>query len=70
MGDFVGMLQQVALAVGHIEVSDPTDLEHLYSKCTMESCENDMEFIARLATYLKFEGSRRPVRRSATRRSS
>ena len=54
MGDFVGMLQQVAIAVGHIEVSDPTDLEHKYSNCTMESCGNDfMEYTARLATYLR-----------------
>ena len=54
MGDFVGMLQQVKIAVGHIEVSDPTDLEHLYSNCTMESCNNDfMESTAQLATYLR-----------------
>ena len=54
MGDFVGMLQQVKLAVGHIETSDPTDLEHKYSNCTMEACQNDfMEFTATLAMYLR-----------------
>ena len=54
MGDFVGMLQQVTLAVGHIEISDPTDLEHLYSTCTMESCNNDfMEYTTKLAMYLR-----------------
>ena len=31
--------------MGHIEVSDPTDLEHLYSNCTMESCSNLNDFM-------------------------
>jgi hypothetical protein len=55
LGDLVGLLKGINLALGHFETFDPVDLEILYSKCTMgaEGGNDLMRFTSVLAQHMR-----------------
>ena len=52
-GDLVGLLQAIKIAVHHVEISDPDDLEIEWTSCTMEreGKQDLMTFLAVQANY-------------------